>query len=187
MNKQIENIWNEYNQDVSRFLRSKSADLDLIDDIRSSVFEKLINNFGKIDDKSKIKSWLFRTAKNELIDSINKKSKQVNKIDDMPLLEDSSQSHNLSQCVVPLINRLEAKDRKALILSDIEGLDQKYLASTNNMSYSGLKSRVQRARKKLLSKFHDCCDITTNTNGQILDYNKKGNNSIEDCSLCSSN
>lgn len=188
MNKQIENIWNEYNQDVGRFLRSKSADLDLNDDIRSSVFEKLIFNYDKINDKSKIKFWLLRTAKNELFDTIKKQKNITYSQVEIPELQNlNTQLTDLSNCVVPLINKLDEKQKEVLLYSDIEEKSQLDLATKLDISYSGLKSRVQRARKKLLPKFHDCCDITLNNKGQILDYIKKGNNSIEDCSLCSSN
>ncbi|HCH25404.1 MAG TPA: RNA polymerase sigma factor SigZ, partial [Oceanospirillaceae bacterium] len=47
---------------------------------------------------------------------------------------------------------------------------QKQLAQELGISYSGLKSRVQRARVDLRQLFESCCSLELDAQGQIMDY-----------------
>lgn len=181
----VKKIWNDHQEDVSRFLRSKSADFDLINDIKSSVFEKLINRYNKIQDKSKIKSWLLTAAKNELLDNYKLNQKKTDVIPELQFKENvESPLVELSYCATHLINSLPKDYKNAILLTDIQGISQKDAAKTMEISYSGLKSRVQRARKLLLKNLNDCCEIRTNTNGQIIDFHQGGQSSEECCQKC---
>ena len=57
--------------------------------------------------------------------------------------------------------------RLPLVLSEIEGLTQKEVATRLGLSLSGAKSRVQRGREKLRQRLYECCDIETGRHGII--------------------
>ncbi len=61
-------------------------------------------------------------------------------------------------------------DRQALILTEYQGLTQRELAERLGLSFSGAKSRVQRAREKLKQQLLECCHFELDRRNHILDY-----------------
>jgi RNA polymerase sigma-70 factor (ECF subfamily) len=60
--------------------------------------------------------------------------------------------------------------RQALLLTEYEGLNQRELAERLGISFSGAKSRVQRARQKLRSVLQECCHCELDRRGRVVDY-----------------
>jgi RNA polymerase sigma-70 factor (ECF subfamily) len=54
--------------------------------------------------------------------------------------------------------------------TDINGESQKALAESMGISYSTLKSRVQKARMELRSVFDECCRMNLDAQGNLMDY-----------------
>lgn len=186
MDNSIESIWQNYNQEIGRYLLKLSADSDIASEIKSNVFEKLLLKYSTINDKSKVRSWLYTTAKNQYFDFKKRQKKQVS-LEDADISEEQEEEvalDDLSQCTVHLISNLPEKYRLPIYLSDIKGKKQKDIATKLNLDYSALKSRVQRARKILKEKMQDCCEIKTNDRGQIIDYHNGGQSSKEFCKHC---
>jgi len=68
--------------------------------------------------------------------------------------------------------------REALILTEYQGLTQKELGEKLGISFSGAKSRVQRAREKLKTMLLDCCHFEIDRLGRVIDYQPR-------CDCCS--
>ena len=83
-------------------------------------------------------------------------------------------SRDLAECVRPFIEQLPAPYRDALILVEIKGLSQKQAASERGLSLSGMKSRVQRARRKLKEAILRCCAVQLDRRGEIMAYDPRG-------------
>lgn len=71
----------------------------------------------------------------------------------------------VANCLAPLTSVLGATDREALRLVDQEGLPQVKAAEQLGISVSGMKSRVQRARRRLREAFLECCSVSFDTRG----------------------
>jgi RNA polymerase sigma-70 factor (ECF subfamily) len=67
-----------------------------------------------------------------------------------------------------------------LELTDVQGLTQKELAERLNLSLSGAKSRVQRAREKLKGVLTECCHIEVDRRGRVVDWESRQ----QDCRYC---
>jgi RNA polymerase sigma-70 factor, ECF subfamily len=63
--------------------------------------------------------------------------------------------------------------RQALLLTEYKGLTQRELAERLGLSFSGAKSRVQRAREKLKAMLLDCCHFEFDRLGKVIDYQPK--------------
>ena len=63
--------------------------------------------------------------------------------------------------------------REALRLTEYQGLSQKALGERLGISFSGAKSRVQRARAKVKEQLLDCCHFQFDRVGQIIDYQSR--------------
>ena len=87
--------------------------------------------------------------------------------------KDEEDTLELSKCMMPMIETLPVKYREALVLADLKGMSQKQLAEHLDISYSGAKSRVQRAREKLKQAFVTCCEISSDSYGNIIEYRQR--------------
>ncbi len=85
-------------------------------------------------------------------------------------LPDDDVVSELLPCVRAMVRNLPALDRQALVLTEYQGLTQKELAERLGLSFSGAKSRVQRAREKLKRQLLECCHFELDRRGHIIDY-----------------
>ena len=60
-----------------------------------------------------------------------------------------------------------------LRLTKYQGLSQKELSERLSISFSGAKSRVQRARAKVKEQLLDCCQFQFDRAGRIIDYQSR--------------
>ena len=73
-----------------------------------------------------------------------------------------------------MIERLSEKYRQAVVLVDLEGLTQQ------EVSLSGMKSRVQRGRRQLKGMLEACCTIELDRRRGVTDYDVRD----ETCNSC---
>lgn len=62
------------------------------------------------------------------------------------------------------------KYKEAILLTSFKDYSQLQLAHDKNISYSGAKSRVQRAKNLLKEDILDCPNVVTDANGKIIDF-----------------
>ena len=65
-------------------------------------------------------------------------------------------------------------------MSDLEGIKQKEIAKRMHLSYSGLKSRVQRGRQMIKDMFIECCKLSFDEKG-VISNEYQG---MDNCELC---
>jgi RNA polymerase sigma-70 factor (ECF subfamily) len=85
-------------------------------------------------------------------------------------LPDDDIISELFPAVRAMLNSLSPQDRQALILTEYQGLTQKEFGERMGLSFSGAKSRVQRAREKLKQQLLACCHFELDRRGHILNY-----------------
>lgn len=178
----IEQIWNQYRSRLKAFLHSRVADVDEVDDLLQEILIKSHNNLHHLKSADSIKPWLWQIANHSIIDFYrrNAKSKQL---EGQPLWFEENETNihqELSQCLEPFIQSLPRSNADLLLAIDIQGMSQKEYASQAGISYSTLKSRVQRSRELLAKIFADCCDYQLDNAGNIIDYTPKDNS----CKKC---
>lgn len=179
-------VWNDINDRLTNFVLGKTKDADLTKDIVQDVFVKVFSKANTLRDPEKTVSWIYQIARNEVVNHFRKN--RVNSLDqEVETIENTEESltAEVSECLHPMIDTLPEKYKEALILADIEKIPQKEIAERLNISYSGAKSRVQRGREMLKSTLEQCCTITTDVYGDILDYqqNKCAGDDAGDCSV----
>jgi len=175
-NNQYQSSWSDLENHLTAFVSKKVKDSHATKDIIQDVFVKFHTNIGSLKDEKKVNSWIFQITRNTINDYFRNHQKTTQEFTftekETPSLE-KDEHQELSKCMVPMIGLLPDKYRQAVFLSDIKGLSQKELAKQLNISYSGAKSRVQRGRQKLKSIFLECCKITTDKYGTVIDYKKR--------------
>jgi hypothetical protein len=76
----------------------------------------------------------------------------------------------LSRCLRPLLGGLPPEQRRAVEMIDLEGMAQADAARREGVSVSGMKSRVQRGRRRLAQLLDACCALTLDARGLPMDY-----------------
>ncbi len=177
MQKRLETIWNNFHKKLEGFIFSRVKEREITNDILQDIFIKIQNNVGTLKDESKLSSWIYQITRNAINDYFRKLKPQT-EISDYIAFDEQQLSDNieLEKCLKPFINQLDDKYKEAIILTEFNGLTQKQLAQKLNISYSGAKSRVQRAKEYLKNLFTDCCTIQSDKYGNIVDYKQKNCN-----------
>ena len=165
-------VWEEHNKELNSFVLSRIRDRDLSKDIMQDIYIKMHHNFEKIHDSLKRKAWLFAIARNVISDHFRKQKRSVpDKIGNDN--EANTSNKKFERCLVPHINKLPLIYKEAFIKVELANCSQLQLARELNISYSGAKSRVQRAKQLLKKYFRECCNITSDKYGNIITYSEK--------------
>ena len=172
---QIEHIWAEYQSALKGFLHAKISNADDVDDLLQEILLKTHSNLHTLRSTASIKPWLFQVANHAIIDFYRKKSKPTDLRAEDLWYEDNEVDlqRQLAKCMVPLINSLPRDNAELLTNIDIDGLSQKEHAKNMGISYSTLKSRVQKSRSQLRDLFEDCCHLSFDRHGNVLDCDSK--------------
>ena len=144
---------------------------------------KIISNIESLQDSTKLKNWLFQITRNTIIDHFRESITTESISTDLPEEADETNSEIMEEVgnwISPFISRLPKKYQEALILSEINGMSQKDLATHLGISYAGAKSRVQRGRAMLKKELTQCCNFHADKYGSILDVNPR----TRECDNC---
>lgn len=137
---------------LMNFVLRHTHDKPLAEDIVQDVFLKVHDKIPQLRESDKISAWIFRIARNAITDHFRGKSRTVMAVDLDWNSEGVTLNDCVSSCLGDMLKTLPAKYRQALELAELEGMSQLELAETLAISYSGAKSRVQRARRMLKEK-----------------------------------
>ena len=174
MKDDIKNIWIDLNEELYRFINKKMKDEDLAKDILQESFIKILSNIDQLKDTSKLTSWIYQITRNTIIDYYRKSRLQTFSIYNFDILEneaDDFEYSQLSNCIHQKIEQLSTKHHQAISLTSFKNISQKELANLLDISYSGAKSRVQKARNILKENIKDCPNAKFDKFGKLLDFN----------------
>ncbi len=178
MRSKVETIWMEHYKELERFIFSRLKDTDITNDVLQDVFLKLHGKIDTLKNEEKIKPWLYRVTRNTIADHFREQKFSAN-TDTMASESEINANERFAGCVQPHINKLPDIYKEALIKTEFQNYSQLQLAEELNISYSGAKSRVQRAKELLKGYFKQCCNISNDKYGNILNFDVK-----KDCKLC---
>ena len=173
----LEAIWQEYRSSLKAFLCSKISNAADVDDLLQEILIKTHQNLTKVRAEESIKSWLFQIANHSIIDFYrrNKTFSELNQEEAVSetvwlKAQERDIKQELSICIEPFIQALDERDGELLTAIDINGESQREYAESLGISYSTLKSRVQKARAQLRSLFDNCCQMQLDRQGNLMEY-----------------
>lgn len=158
MKGDVAEIWEQQQDKLRFFIRGRVSNHCDADDLLHEVFLKVSARHKTLRDRTKIRSWIYQIARNAVVDYYRSNKKNVELPEDFPAFKKEKDPWTLiSRCVRPFIEELPPLYRKALLLSEIQGLDHAQVAKKLKISLANAKARIQRGRQKLKKKFDDCC------------------------------
>jgi RNA polymerase sigma-70 factor (ECF subfamily) len=170
-------LWNQFSSGLRAFIYSKVKNDADTDDILQNVYLKIHDNIYNLQDKSKIKPWIYQMTRNLIIDYFraDRNGHNINELKSD--LAPSNSSNKFMDAAISdmlkMMNELPSEYCEALCLTEIDGMTQKQYAKKKGLSYSGAKSRVQRARLMLKDMLLKCCHYQFDKYGTVFDIQPK--------------
>jgi len=168
--------WGETLDRVRGFIAARVGDPELAADITQDVMVRNIAS-GALDRVDDVSAWLYRSARNAVIDHYRTRRRHDGDVDlDRWPAPDTSENlpndatRELARCLQPMLGRLHPTARDALTRVDLDGQTHREAAEQLGISVSGMKSRVQRARRELKEQLTACCQVRTDSSGALAAY-----------------
>ena len=179
-----EQIWEMFHAPLFQFIRKRILDDGTAEDLLQDIFLKIHQRIEVLQDVKKLESWVYQITRNVIIDYY-RSQKPTTSLEESEVLllpeelPDDDIVSELFPSVRAMVRSLPEQDRQALVLTEYQGLTQKELGERLGLSFSGAKSRVQRAREKLKQQLLACCHFELDRRRHVINYQPR-------CQCCSS-
>jgi RNA polymerase sigma-70 factor (ECF subfamily) len=154
-----------WNKPIINFLYKSIGDQETAEDLAQEIFINVWKT-KNYNPRAPFYSWLYRIAKNKLIDYYRKKKPVIVSIDDKPEIIDASAPFQLNiveklifqeeqKMLKNALNELSEDQKTILILSKYQKLAYEDIAKIMDCSSDTVKVRVFRAVKSFVKKFKE--------------------------------
>jgi RNA polymerase sigma-70 factor, ECF subfamily len=144
-------------------------------DVVQEILVRVHRGLETLQDGQRFGGWVYRIAERVIADAARGRARLPVPVGEAvgaaaaPEREPELESE-LAECVALFVARLPSPYREAVTLTELRGLTQKDAANLLGVSLSGVKSRVQRGRRKIRQMFEACCQISLDCRGRVTDY-----------------
>ncbi|WP_281689930.1 sigma-70 family RNA polymerase sigma factor [Pseudonocardia thermophila] len=181
-----EQMWREVIAQLRAFVGRRIADPGRAEDLVSEILLRIHQNLDSVDDRERLTHWVSRVARNAVIDEYRRAGRALEQLE--AAVEDGAVDEpddaesvldELAPCLRPLLDGLSPEQRRAVQLVDLDGWGQAEAARREQVSLSGMKSRVQRGRRRLVELLGQCCALTLDARGVPMDYQPPSGSSCD--------
>jgi len=168
---------------VSRRVRSRED----AEDIAQEVMLRIHRHSAELERVDRMSAWVNRIASNAIADHYRRPARRELAsgraadvpevaVASLPAEDDSADDvrRALAGCLAPLIERLPPLYRQALEVTELGGLSQVEAAAELGLSVSGMKARVQRARRQLREQLLECCHVELDRRRAPTEFRSRG-------------
>ncbi len=200
MAETLEPPWEELHANLRAFIGRRVRNQADVDDLVQRVLLQIVKNVGSIRDTERLHAWVYRTARNVIVDHYRLATvrREVASGDAADIEEvqppvagqeataedEGTALSELATCLAPMLERLPAAHRDAIMLTELDGLNQADAARRSGISVSGMKSRVQRGRRQLKTLLDQCCRIQLDRRGGVMAYAPRSDDGCGPCGSC---
>ena len=163
--------WHEHEAELRGWLRRRVGNAVDAEDLLQDVFLKAMRQGERFCAIVDARAWLFEVARNAIADRLRLARATVELPEDLSAeAEEPAVVDSLAMCLPRVLSELDAEDREAITLCDLQGLTQQEYARRKGLTLPGAKSRVQRARKRLRERLTEACQVRLDAAGQVSDF-----------------
>ena len=195
MTKDVEEArWRELRVRLHGFVGRRVGNPEDAEVVVQDVFVRMQRNIGALSSADRLDAWAFRIARNAIADHYRSPSRRdvvtgeaaAKVMDgleaDGAVGEPSNDARaEMARCVAPMVGGLPDTYRRAVELTELEGMTQSATAERLGLSLPGAKSRVQRGRARLRAMLLRCCEIETDRRGRVIAFETRDG---EGCASC---
>lgn len=144
-----------YEGRVFGFIFKQTRNRELTQEIVQEAYLKLWVNKVKVD-MPKVKSWLFTTAYNHMINQLKRENRYVSSDDvSESTLTATIPDFNRTEIIQTELKKMTQQQRRLIVLRDVHGYSYGEIGERMNLTDAQVKSYLFRARKILKDKFKD--------------------------------
>ncbi len=175
--------WRELRARLHGFVERRVGNPEDAEDIVQDIFVRMQSNIKRLSSADRLNAWAFRIARNAIVDhyrTTNRSevtgetaAKVINRLgaDEVDGGEPPPDARaELARCIAPMVRGLPDDYRRAIELTELEGMTQAAAAERLDLSVPGAKSRVQRGRARLRTMLLRCCQIETDRRGRVVAF-----------------
>ena len=156
----VEHIYKKYFDDVQKTVKYYLGDTvnkeELVLDLSQEVWLKVSRSYENFQNKSNIKTWLYKIAKNTVFDYFRKNNNQqkVTKKnideteDESPVIDRYIENEELAH---PLVACLDESERKVILLGMFFGLSSQKAGDLIGISAVNFRQKLVRAKQSMQS------------------------------------
>jgi RNA polymerase sigma-70 factor (ECF subfamily) len=147
------------------------------EDVLQEIFMRLQRGLPRLRDNERLVPWIFLLARSAIVDHVRALARTplvTAEPPDTPAchVDGDDEDRDIERAVAShlevLLTALPPLYRQALMLTELGGLSQRAAAARLGLSFSGMKSRVQRARGKLREMLEDSCEVALDVRGRVV-------------------
>lgn len=165
--EEFEEIFKEYFNPLVNFVNQYLKNYENSKEVVQITFLKLWEKRASLKIQTSLKNYLYRSAKNSMIDFIRKHQKVTTVSDDdgrilnnLPEKDDSFLSPFIIRNeIIRALNNLKPKNKEIFILSKFEGLTYEEIALHLNISKRSVEDNIARALAILKDKLKENPEI----------------------------
>ena len=174
-----EAIWREFHEGLLGFIKRRVGSRDTAEDILQDVMLRIHRHAAGVERAEAVAAWVHQITKNAIADHYRSArirrevAAGIHTDHDAPGESEPEAPDvraEIAACMAPLLRRLPPIYREALTLTEVEGMTQAEAAARVGLSPSGMKSRVQRARRRLERVLINCCDVELDRRRRVMGY-----------------
>ena len=166
-NKDFEKLYNQYSILVYNLAINYLQNIEDAEEITQDVFIQINNSLSKFQEKSSLKTWIYRITINKCLDFIKhknsqkrffifgKKSQNEFEIENVSNFEHPGillENKEKSKLLFEIINELGENQKTAFLLSKVDGLSNPEISEIMKLSISSVESLIFRAKSTLKEK-----------------------------------
>jgi RNA polymerase sigma-70 factor, ECF subfamily len=171
MQMTTEKIWNDFHDKLHGFILKRVHDVEVTNDLLQDIFIKIHTKIHTLKESDKLTSWIYQITRNSILDYF--KTKKISTSIPADLTETTEPvtfNQEMATCLKTMLNELSPEYKDSILKTELGDLSQKEYAEELGISYSGAKSRVQRARQELNTLFQSCCRASFDKYGNVIEH-----------------
>jgi RNA polymerase sigma-70 factor, ECF subfamily len=173
-------LWNGFHDALRSFIARRVANPADAEDALQEVFIRVQRSIGEVEAEDRIDAWLYQITRNVIADhyrspAARRQKADAAELDELPAPADEPNEapaalRSLSKCLRPFVEALPEIYRRALVLTELQGMTQAAAAEELGISLAAMKGRVRRGRALLKRSFLGCCKIDLDARGAVVDF-----------------
>lgn len=178
----VEELWRDFSTPLKAFLRARTRSDADADDLLQEVFTRIHRNIGSLHDASKLQGWVYRIARNAVVDYYRSRRPEE-PINDEFDAEDPSgrEAVDLTPTLKRFIAALPVAYREPLVRYEFQGESLQVVADSLGLTLTAVKSRVRRARHMLREMLDRCCAFEFDRLGRVISATPKSECGCDSC------
>jgi RNA polymerase sigma-70 factor (ECF subfamily) len=172
-------LWNGFHGALRSFIARRVANPADAEDALQEVFIRVQRSIGEVEAEDRIDAWLYQITRKVIADHYRSPARRhkadAAELDELPAPADEPDEapaalRSLAKCLRPFVEALPEIYRRALVLTELQGMTQAAAAEELGISLAAMKGRVRRGRALLKQSFLGCCKIDLDVRGGVVDF-----------------